>query len=69
VKKRTILVSDILSRHSVTTQESPRSWVALEETRHFFKRKRWGSEGTVNVINSDHDLEDGALDYDYNKST
>ena len=35
-KKRTILISDILPRDSVTTQECPRSWIALEETRHFF---------------------------------
>ena len=69
MKKRTILVSDILSGHPVTTQESPCSWVALEEARHFLERKRWGMEGTVSVINFDHDPVDGAPDYDYNKST
>ena len=64
VKKQTILVPDILSRHSVTTQESSCSWIALEEPGHFLRQKRWGD----GVINLGHDLEDvRSIAYDYNK--
>jgi len=71
IKKQTILIPDVLSRHSVTTQESPCSWITLEEARHFFEAQEVGGvrEAAVSVISFDHDLEDGALDYsyDYNK--
>jgi len=60
------LVPDILSRHSVTTKESPRSRVALEEARHFLGGSGRGVR-EVGVISFDRDLEDGAVDYDYNK--
>jgi hypothetical protein len=52
-KKRTILISDILSRYPVTTQESPCSWIALEEARHFFEvQESVGAATEVSVINS-----------------
>ena len=59
------MVPYILPGNPVTTQESPRAWIALEETRHFLRCKRRVIE--VSVISFDYDLEDGALVYDYNK--
>ena len=65
-KNRTILISNILSRYPVSAKESPCSWIALEEARHFLRYKSGAATGSK-VISSDCDLrpKDSALVCDY----